>query len=80
MGHPPTHLSARNILRWQAIGFSALVAVMWVVEIFRIPHLLFGESPDFILARPIIRTLTVLAVNVLGDVLRDLGDPRRRRR
>lgn len=56
------HLSARSILRWQAIGFSALVAVMWIVEIFRIPHLLFGESPEFILARPILRTLTVLVV------------------
>lgn len=62
MATPPTHLSARNILRGQAIGFSALVAVMWVVEIFRLPHLLFGESAEFILARPIIRTLTVLAV------------------
>ncbi|MBX3738641.1 MAG: hypothetical protein KF715_18245 [Candidatus Didemnitutus sp.] len=62
MGHPPTHLSARNILRGQAIGFSSLVVVMWVVEIFHLPHLLFGESSEFILARPVIRTLTVLAV------------------
>jgi len=62
MGPSPTHLSARSILRWQAVGFSALVAVMWIVEVFRLPHLLFGESAEFILARPIMRTLTVLAV------------------
>lgn len=58
----PPHVSGRSILRWQAIGFSILVAIMWIVELFRIPHHLFGESPEFLWTRVIVRTLTVTAV------------------
>lgn len=58
----PTHVSGRSILRWQAIGFSILVAIMWIVEAFRIPHYLFGESAEFLWTRAIARTLTVCLV------------------
>lgn len=58
----PTHVSGRSILRWQAIGFSILVAIVWIVEFFHIPHRLFGESPEFLWTRVTVRTLTVAIV------------------
>lgn len=58
----PPHVSGRTILRWQTIGFSILVAIMWIVELFHIPHHLFGESPEFLWTRAIVRTFTVAAV------------------
>lgn len=58
----PTHVSGRSILRRQAVGFSILVAIMWIVEIFHLPHHLFGESPEFQWMRATVRTLTVALV------------------
>lgn len=59
----PTHLNGKFILRGQAIGFSVLVALMWVVELLRIPQLLYGEgSMDFAWARAFGRSLVVLLV------------------
>lgn len=58
----PTHTSGRNILRQQAIGFSILIALMWVVEILRVPHHVFGESPEFLWMRALARTGIVALV------------------
>jgi hypothetical protein len=58
----PPHVSGRNILRWQAVGFSILVAIMWIVEVLRLPHYLFGETNEFLWTRAVVRTLTVLLV------------------
>ncbi len=58
----PTHVSGRSILRWQAIGFSSLVAIMWLVEVFRLPHYFFNESPEFLWTRALLRSLTVACV------------------
>lgn len=59
----PTHLHGKSILRGQAIGFCALVALMWVVEALRIPQMLYGEgSMGFAWTRALGRSLVVLLV------------------
>lgn len=50
------------ILRWQALGFSALLVVMWIVEILRLPHHFFGESPEFQWSRVLARTAMLTVV------------------
>ena len=59
---PITPLSGKFILRGQALGFCTLIGVMWVVELARVGHHLFGESPDFIWTRALLRTAVVLFV------------------
>lgn len=71
-GHAPPHhparmtnnssISGRIILRGQAVGFSALLVIMWVVEFLRLPHYLFGESPDIIWTRILSRTAVLLTI------------------
>jgi len=54
---------ARNSILWiEACGFSILIALSWLTEVFRIPHYLFGESfvPDW--KRAILRTIVLLAI------------------
>jgi len=58
----PTHVSGRSILRRQTIGFSVLVAIMWLVEWTRLPHYLFDESVEFLWTRALVRTGTVVMV------------------
>lgn len=58
-------VSGTFILRGQAIGFSLLVAIMWLVELLRLPHHFFGESPQFIWSRVLLRTVTVLIIWVV---------------
>ena len=59
----PTHLNGKFILRGQAIGFSFLIALMWIVEWLRIPQQFFGDgSTEFGWTRACVRTLVVLLV------------------
>lgn len=55
-------ISGQFILRWQAVGFSALLVIMWIVEILRLPHHFFGESADFLWSRVLARTATLLVI------------------
>lgn len=57
-----TPKSARSILRLQALGFSLLIGVIWLVEILHIPHLLYGVAADFELPRVLVRTGIVLVI------------------
>ena len=53
----------RNSILWiEAVGFSMLVALSWLVEVFRIPHYFFGEPfvPNW--KRAILRTIVVLMI------------------
>lgn len=59
----PTHLYGKFILRGQTIGFCTLIALMWLVELLRIPQLLYGEtSMEFAWLRACGRSLVVLLV------------------
>lgn len=59
----PSHLHGKFILRGQAIGFSTLIALMWLVELLRIPQMLYGEgSTDFAWTRACARSLVILLV------------------
>ncbi len=58
-------LSGKFILRAQIIGFSTLLVIMWLVELFRLPHHFFGESAEFLWPRVLFRTATVLVIWLL---------------
>jgi hypothetical protein len=50
----------RNSILWvQGAGFSFIIVMSWLTELFRIPHYLFGESfvPNW--HRAILRTLVI---------------------
>jgi hypothetical protein len=50
----------RNSILWvEAGGFSLVIALAWLTEVFRIPHYLFGESfvPNW--HRAILRTIVI---------------------
>jgi len=64
----PPHLSGKFILRGQAVGFSVLLALMWAVEAAHVPHLLFGEAPDFNWPRVLIRSAIVLFIWLIVHV------------
>ena len=53
----------RNSILWiEAGGFSFLILMSWLTEVFRIPHYLFGESfvPNW--HRAILRTIVMLII------------------
>ncbi len=53
----------RNSILWvEAGGFSLIIVMSWLTELFRIPHYLFGESfvPNW--HRAILRTLVIGAI------------------
>jgi hypothetical protein len=54
--------NAESILRKEAIGFSAIIVLSWATEFFRLPHLLFDESPSFNWYRAVLRTIVVLLI------------------
>lgn len=58
----PSHVSGKSILRQQTLGFSSLLVLTWLVEILRIPHHFFGESPDFNLSRVAARTAILVVI------------------
>ena len=56
-------LKGRNSILWvEAGGFSFLIVMSWLTEIFRIPHYLFGESfvPNW--HRAILRTVVIILI------------------
>jgi hypothetical protein len=53
----------RSSILWiEACGFSLLIALSWLTEVFRIPHYLFGEPfvPNW--HRAILRTIVMLLI------------------
>lgn len=60
--HKGPGISGKFILQWQSVGFSALLVIMWIVEILRLPHHFFGESAEFLWSRVLARTATVLVI------------------
>lgn len=52
----PANLSAKFILRGQAIGFSTLLAIMWAMEITGMPQRFFGEPPEYMWTRLLVRS------------------------
>ena len=57
----PSNLSAKFILRGQALGFSTLLVLMWAMELSGLPQRLFGDPPEFMWMRLLTRT-SVLGV------------------
>jgi len=56
-------VKGRSSILWvEAIGFSILIVLSWLTEIFRFPHYLFGESfvPNW--HRAALRTVVVLLI------------------
>lgn len=51
-----------GILWIEAIGFSLLIALCWLTEIIRLPHIAFAEAftPDW--RRALLRTVVILVV------------------
>lgn len=51
-----------SILWIEAFGFLLLIALSWLTEVMRIPHLLFGEPfvPDW--PRALLRTIVLLLI------------------
>lgn len=54
--------SGRSILLKVTIGFLVIIALTWVVEVVRLPHLLYGEDAEFRWGRVLFRTLVLLAI------------------
>jgi hypothetical protein len=56
-------LKGRNSILWvEAAGFSLVIVMSWLTELFRIPHYLFGEAfaPNW--HRAILRTIVIGAI------------------
>jgi hypothetical protein len=56
-------VKGRNSILWiEALGFSTLIALSWLTEIFKFPHYLFGEAfvPNW--HRAALRTIVVLLI------------------
>lgn len=58
----PPKSSVGPILRREAVGFSLITALCWVVELLQIPQLLFDEPTGFNWLRVLFRTAVVLAI------------------
>lgn len=58
----PTNLSAKFILRGQAIGFSTLLLIMWTMELSGVPQRYFGESPELFWPRLLVRSGVLLFI------------------
>jgi hypothetical protein len=52
----------RRILWIESIGFTIIIALSWLTELVRLPHLLYGESfvPNW--SRAVLRTVVILAI------------------
>lgn len=53
---------ADPILRRGAIGFLAIIALCWLVELLQLPHRLFDEAPHFNWFRVLFRTAIILSI------------------
>jgi len=58
----PTPTSGRSILRQEALGFSTLLFLIWLMELIHLPHLLFDEPATFSWSRVLLRTGVILAI------------------
>jgi hypothetical protein len=58
----PTKKKPDSILVKEAIGFSTIILLAWVVETAELPHLLFGEPAVFNWPRVLVRTVVVLGI------------------
>jgi hypothetical protein len=61
----PTNISAKSILRGQALGFSTLLVLMWVLEFAGVPVRYFGESPDQLWLRVALRSGVLITIWVI---------------
>ncbi|MBI3886096.1 MAG: hypothetical protein HY302_10250 [Opitutae bacterium] len=59
---PPTKKSADSVLTKLAAGFSFFIALVWVVEFARVPHLFFGEPNEVNWVRVLMRTAIIAGV------------------
>ena len=56
-------IKSRNSILWiEACGFSLLIALSWLTEIFKIPHYIFGEPFAANWHRAILRTIVLLLI------------------
>jgi hypothetical protein len=51
--------SSETVLRRVGWGFGTIVALIWLVEAIKLPHLLFGEPAIFYWPRVLFRTVVV---------------------
>lgn len=52
-----------SFILWnEAFGFSTLIVLTWLAELFRIPHYLFGEPFTTDWKRAILRTVVILCI------------------
>ncbi|HVU24593.1 MAG TPA: hypothetical protein VHE13_10750 [Opitutus sp.] len=58
----PKNLSAKFILRGQALGFSTLLIIMWTLEALGVPARFFGDSPDHVWTRVLLRSGVLIAI------------------
>jgi hypothetical protein len=56
-------IKGRNSILWvEAFGFSAIIALCWLAEAFKIPHYLFGEPPVVDWHRALVRSIVILLI------------------
>lgn len=56
-------ITGRNSILWiEALGFSFLIAMSWLAEVFKIPHYLFNEPFVANWHRAILRTVVILLI------------------
>lgn len=58
-------ISGSSILRAQTAGFIGLIAIAWAAEILRVPHVFFGEPPEFMWTRVVVRTVGIALIWLL---------------
>lgn len=58
----PFTISAKAILRGQALGFSVLLVIMWTLEFAGVPVRYFGESPDYFWTRLLVRSSVLITI------------------
>jgi hypothetical protein len=61
-GSNPTLARGDSILRREAMGFSLILALIWLTELIGVPHLFFGEPAGFVWTRVLFRTGVILAI------------------
>jgi hypothetical protein len=59
---PKSKDKSNRILWVEASAFSLLIALSWLTEVIRIPHLLYGEQFDPNWRRALLRTIVMLLI------------------
>jgi hypothetical protein len=57
--HPTKARTSASILWVEAVGFSLIIAIVWVTEIFGLRQRIFGDPEPFLWVRPVLRTVVV---------------------